>query len=147
VQANPLSGKIQFCSGGSFMGKYGESAILATHSILLGRTTSPIEGWEIAVAEMYPDSPSARVKGCPKNAYLGLCEAGEVKGIPAGSYTTSVCNKQYALRALSFLRSDPLFSGDSTALWHMVMNEKVVHHNGQMDVVLALWKKGLLQKL
>jgi hypothetical protein len=128
------------------MGKYGESAILATHSILSGRTSSPVEGWEIAVAEMYPDSPSSRVKCCPKNAYLGLCEAGEVRGIPAGSYTTSLCNKEYALRALSLLRSDPLFSGDSRTLWRMVMKAKVIRHNGQMDVVLALWHKDLLQK-
>ena len=34
-----------------------------------------------------------------RGAFLGLCEEGLVKGIPAGKYSASKDNKQYAVRA------------------------------------------------
>jgi hypothetical protein len=46
---------------------------------------------------------SAQKKGCPRGAFLGLCEEGLVKGIPAGNYTTSKDNKAYAVRAAELL--------------------------------------------
>jgi len=53
--------------------------------------------------------------------------------------------KGYALRAFSLLSSDPALAGDRKTLWQKVMDGKVKRHNGQMDVVLALWQHGLLQ--
>jgi hypothetical protein len=129
------------------MARYGDAAVIATNIVQAAKVASPIEGWKLAVAEICPDSPSSQKKGCPKGAFLGLCEEGVVKGIPAGSYTTSVHNKKYALRALSLLRSEPSFSGGAKVLWDRVMNGEVKEPNGQMDVVLALWQKGLLRKI
>lgn len=131
------------------MSKYGDAAVLATNIVQAAKVTSPVEGWKLAVTELCPDSLSSQKKGCPKGAYLGLCEEGLVKGIPAGSYTTSVHNKKYALRALTLLRSEPSYSSDAKILWDRVMemDGEVKAPNGQMDVVLALWHKGLLRKL
>ena len=50
-----------------------------------------------------PTSVSAQKKGCPRGAFLGLCEDGLVKGIPAGNYTVSKDNKAYAVRAAELL--------------------------------------------
>lgn len=37
--------------------------------------------YEKAVEEVFPNSKSSQEKSCPKNAFLGLCEEGLVKGI------------------------------------------------------------------
>jgi hypothetical protein len=131
------------------MPRYGDTAVLATKFVLEGKANSPVEGWKLAVAETCPDSVSSQKKGCPKGAYLGICEEGLVKGIPSGSYTTSVLNKKYALRALSLLRSEPALSGDAIGLWDRVMEMEgdTKHPNGQMDVVLALRQDDLLQEI
>lgn len=128
------------------MARYGDAAVIATNIVQAAKATSPNEAWKLAVAEIFPDMLPSQKKPCPKGAYLGLCEEGLVKGIPAGSYTTSVHNKKYALRALSLLRSEPSFSGGARVLWDRVMDGEVKKPNGQMDVVLALWQKGLLQE-
>jgi hypothetical protein len=98
---------------------------------------------------MFEGRLPSQKKGCPKGAYLGLCEEGLVNGIPVGSYTTSVDNKRYALRALSLLCSEPSLSGSAKVLWDRVldMDGKAKAPNGQMQVVLALWQKGLLRKI
>jgi len=40
------------------------------------------------------------VKGCPRGAFLELCEAGMIKGIASGKYTRSKRNKEYAIDAV-----------------------------------------------
>lgn len=62
----------------SIYNKYG---LAAKEAALIG--DNPTEAWKIAVKDF--DSESAKVKSCPKNAFLGLCEAGLVKGIQPGS--------------------------------------------------------------
>ena len=54
----------------------------------------PQEAWEQAVKLEFPHSVSSQLKSCPKNTFLGLCEAGKIKGIDVGSYTRSSLNKQ-----------------------------------------------------
>ena len=104
------------------MAKYGDTAVLATNIVHAAKVTSPEEAWKLAATEIFPDKVPSQKKGCPKGAFLGLCEEGMVKGISAGSYSTSVHNKKYALRALSLLRSEPSFSGGAKALWDRVMD-------------------------
>jgi hypothetical protein len=93
--------------------------------------------------ELYPTSPTARKKGCPRGAFLGLCEEGMVKGIPAGRYTSSRENKAYAIRAVTLLAEETQNWSRST-LWQAVTNDPQKTHNSQMDIVLALWKNGLI---
>jgi hypothetical protein len=84
------------------------------------------------------------MKGCPKNAFLGLCEAGVIKGIPAGkSGVPHNRNGRYALAAYEILRSEPKLVNDKDALWRRIPARTAEHENGQMDVVLALYKSGM----
>jgi hypothetical protein len=92
---------------------------------------------------LYPTSLAARKKGCPRGAFLGLCEAGLVKGIPAGRYTASKDNKDYAVRAAALL-SEGTRSWSRSTLWQAVSNNPEKTHNSQIDIVLALWKNDLI---
>lgn len=122
--------------------KYGEAALIAA----LRPTSTGVDlgaRWEHAMDTLYPTSPTARKKGCPRGAFLGLCEGGLVKGIPAGHYTASKDNKGYAVRAVALL-SEGKQKWSVSALWRAVTTDGEKSHNSQMDVVLALWKNNLI---
>lgn len=122
--------------------RYGEAALMASRQCNISRLT-PLESWENAMHKLYPTSISARKKGAPRGAFLGLCEAGLVRGIPSGSYSSSKDNKDCAVRAAGLL-----LQGNRTwsisELWAAVANEPGKQHNSQLDVVLALWKNNLI---
>jgi hypothetical protein len=122
--------------------RYGEAALMAA---LQGAPAdiNPIARWESAMEKLYPTSAAARKKGCPRGAFLGLCEEGLVKGIPAGRYTTSRDNKAYAVRAVALLTEGTQLRSTS-ALWRAVTNGAEKAHNSQMDIVLALWNNDLI---
>jgi hypothetical protein len=86
--------------------RYGEAALMAARHRSSG-DIDPVARWESAMENLYPTSPAARKKGCPRGAFLGLCEAGLVKGIPAGRYTASRDNKACAVRARVVDRRNP----------------------------------------
>src|ERR1035437_6236410 len=88
--------------GSAMANRYGEAAIIAAREAASPKV-SPAVRWENAMERLYPTSPAARKKGCPRGAFLGLCEEGLVKGIPAGRYTSSKDNKVYAVRAAAML--------------------------------------------
>ncbi|HEV2645174.1 MAG TPA: hypothetical protein VGU46_02290 [Acidobacteriaceae bacterium] len=93
--------------------------------------------------KLYPTSPTARKKSCPREAFLGLCEEGMVKGIPPGQYASSKEHKAYAVHAAALL-AEGTQSWSTSALWQAVANDSEKTHNSQMDVVMALWKNGLI---
>ncbi len=95
------------------------------------------------MATLYPTSPTARRKGSPRRAFLGLCEAGLVKGIPVGHYAASADDKAYAVRAAALLNEGKQ-NYSTSSLWQAVENDPAKTQNGQMDIVLALWKNNLL---
>ena len=115
------------------MAKYGEVAIRAVGLLLWESGTSPVDAWAAATDRVYPDSRSSRDKGCPKGAFLGLCEDGVVAGVPRGSYTRSVLNKGYAVRALAALRASPGSPTDQRGLWTAATNGQEVQPNSQME--------------
>lgn len=121
--------------------RYGEAALMAARGS--SARTNPVALWDNAMETLYPTSPTARKKGCPRGAFLGLCEEGLVKGIPAGNYTASKDNKAYAVRAAALL-IEGTRSWSITELWRAVTNDPEKTHNSQMDIVLALWKNGLI---
>jgi hypothetical protein len=122
--------------------RYGEAALMATRE---GSSAgiSPVARWESAMQKLYPSSPTARRKSCPRGAYLGLCEEGLIKWIPAGRYTASRDNKDYAVRAAALL-AEGNQSWSTSTLWRAVTNDPERTHNSQMDIVLALWNNGLI---
>jgi len=122
--------------------RYGEAAIMAARGGPAAGV-DPVARWESALERLYPTSPAARNRGCPRGAFLGLCEEGLVKGIPAGRYTSAKENKDYAVRAAALLMEGKQ-SWSITTLWREVTNDPAKMHNSQMDVVLALWKNDLI---
>lgn len=102
------------------------------------------EIWSRSAKEVF-DTKSSQEKGCPKNTFLALCEEGLVKSVPKGKYTKSEKNKNYALKAVSILKVNPKASYTPKKLWEKLeLGDK--RHNSQMDVVLALWENGFIEK-
>ena len=56
--------------------KYAKVALQAASLASTG--TSPVSAWKTAAAEVFSSSPSGERKSCPKSAFLGLAEAGEI---------------------------------------------------------------------
>lgn len=111
------------------MGKYGEVAVKAAQYIKEGK--DPLPAWEKASCEIFEPGSSSQKKGCPKNAFLGL-------------YGGRGKNATYAQTALAYLKANPLQSITADELWAIVMSGTRKVHNHQMDVVLSLYKEGLI---
>jgi hypothetical protein len=131
------------------MSKYGQAAEKAVHLLATGKPDTPDEAWEIATMEIFGAGLS-QAKGCPKNAFLGLCEEGRVKGVAPGSYCRSEDNKSYALKAADLLIADEtLVNLTSTTIWKKVLKglgiKRRISHNAQVDVVKNLFLYDLLQ--
>ena len=122
--------------------RYGEAALMAARRES-SANADPVARWESAMKTLYPTSPTARKKSSPRGAFLGLCEEGLVKGIPAGNYAASKDDKVYAVRAAALL-IDGMRRWSISELWRAVANDPEKTHNSQMDIVLALWKNGLI---
>lgn len=128
------------------MREFGDVAIKAT-AIVKSDGCQPTEAWNEAVSAIFPYHKSLQDKSCPRCAFLGLCEDGLVVGIPAGSYTRSRDNKGYALKAVECLSVNPRLSdAGPDVLWKKVIAGQKKTHNSQMDVVITLWKNGLIAR-
>ena len=121
--------------------RYGEAAILTARAEA-HYPSHPGERWGEVIARLYPTSVSAQRKGAPRQAFLSLCEAGLVKGIPAGQYAAPHRGVTYATRAVSLLQAGTHSTINS--LWAEVTDGEQIPHASQMDVVLALWKNNLI---
>lgn len=106
--------------------------------------------WKATIKDL-PTSKSVQEKSCPKNAFLGLCEKGLVKGIPKGKYLKSNrhnLNKDYAITAVDILRTYTEHDFTPIQLWKKVRLELDLgdkSHDSQMHVVLGLWDEKLIQ--
>ena len=126
------------------MGKYGKVAEVAINEMRSNPVITPEDAWKKAASSVFPESESSQNKGCPRGAFLGLCESGLIKGIPSGEHTRSESNKLYALKAVSILKENPELVSDEKALWSVVMDGEDKTYNYQMDVVISLWRFGLI---
>ncbi len=125
------------------MSKYNQAAIKAVELIHQDISYSPIKAWEIATAEVFGEGTWGAKKGCPKNAFLGLCEEGYVKGVSAGIYNSrkDSKNKGYVIKAVSIIKKNPDLLNDKKELWNQVTEGNRISHNYQLDVLEALWKR------
>lgn len=122
--------------------RYGQCAI-KSHNMVVTRGFDPKVAWKRAAKDLF-QTDACRKKGCPREAFLGLCQEGRVKGVRPGNYTDSTKNKEYALLACEKLRQNSNLATSSILLWRTLVGEKA--HNGQMDVVLALWREDLIEE-
>ena len=120
------------------MDKYGQAAIKAVKLINLDPSLGPNQAWENSTLEIFGKG-STQKKSCPRGTFLGLCEAGKVKGVKANNYTRSALNKRYGIDALKLLNGDPSLANNKKGLWEKIPGCNGKSHNSQMDVVLALW--------
>jgi hypothetical protein len=121
--------------------KYGEAALIAAR-LDVPASVTPAERWDTAVRQLYPEKPYLQRKTAPRGAFLGLCERGLVKGVTANPSPALDKHRQYAVRAVELLRAGT--HRNVPQLWAAVTEGDEIEHNAQMDVVLALWKNGLL---
>jgi hypothetical protein len=125
---------------------YGKVAMSAIHK-MASRGSTPAEAWNNAALESFKPGSRSIDKACPRNAFLGLCGEGLVKGVHAGTYTKSELNKKYAVQAVKILKEkrQPITSRE---LWNGVLQnlgaDLFKRHNSQMDVVLALWNENCI---
>ena len=122
--------------------KYGEAALMAARAAAQ-YSKSPIDQWNQAVQQLYRTSPVAQRKAAPRQAFLGLCDAGLVKGLEPNPAAATNDNRNYAVAAATLLLQGAEQRSVS-ALWRQVTNGEDKPHIAQMDVVLALWKNGLI---
>ena len=120
--------------------RYGEAALMAARA---NGKAGPAARWESAMKNLSHTSAVARELRGPRSAFLGLCEAGLVKGIDAGEYTASKDDKAYAVQAAALLIEDAQKWNVST-LWSSVAGDSKKAHSSQMDVVMALWKNDFI---
>jgi hypothetical protein len=124
-------------------GKYGLVALNAVNKLNNIKEMEPCNAWDEAAVVVFPTQLSSRKKGCPRSAFLGLCEEGKVKGVKPGNYTSSKANKAYANDAADLLKSSPTLT--TKELWgKVVSNTEPKVHNSQMNVVAALFNEGYL---
>ena len=69
------------------MGGFGTAALKA-HKLATGKQPQdPSDAWDQATSSIWGSGASSPKKSCPKTAFLGLCEAGRVRGVKSGTYT------------------------------------------------------------
>lgn len=119
------------------MSKYAQAAVYAK-KLSLQSGLSPAQAWKAAIAQ-FTSSNQSRSKVCPREAFIGLCAAGVITCISGdtdgGGKQTR--NRQYAIAAWKLLQSQPDL--DKQSLWASIPNAPT-YENGQMDVVISLWK-------
>jgi hypothetical protein len=132
------------------MGKYGQAALRAVTLLRQGQLKAE-DAWRAATAEIFADAPAARDKGCPREAFLGLCQFGllaEVAPNRCRSVEASR-NRRYAAAAVRLLTTESeLATRGKSDLWRRVLVECDAdpdkNPNRQMDVVLTLWANKLI---
>ncbi len=127
------------------MNKYGQAAVQAVEFIHNQSYKQPRDAWDAATSQIFGQGSSSQEKSCPKNAFLGLCEDGLVKGIAPGNYTRSKKNKKYATNAIRVLQKQPSLVDEPNSLWKIVTDGDSILHNQQMNVVIALWRNGFIK--
>lgn len=125
------------------MKPYGKVAIAAVQ-LCTKFGHDPRTAWNAAAKKQFPNSPSSQAKGCPRGAFMGLCVAGWVRGVETEAIEKRMGkNARYAVDAVNLLRAKKPRTLTAKELWSKVGHG--IRHNSQMDVVLALWSRGLIQ--
>jgi hypothetical protein len=104
------------------MAIYGQAAVRGKQ-LILESAQLPERAWASAIVE-FTKSRSRQTKGCPKGAFLGLCEAGIIGGLPVVALVSNK-NGRYAQVAWKVLQHDPNLSEDEKALWARIKDRDI----------------------
>ena len=123
---------------------FGIFAVMYVKQLIEENKRPSIDGWKKFIYMQTKNSTKAN-KGCPRVAFLGLCEEGYIKNIPVGRYLKKAnCkNKQYAIDAIEILKKDDSLKNNPKKLWELIPNHPNLH-NSQMNVVCSLWNADLI---
>ena len=122
---------------------YREASVYAVGLINSGE--EPAVAWKKATKKFFPVSTNLQDKSCPKGAFLGLCNAGLIKGVPPGSYTRATKNGSYAVKAVDILKQNRFLVSQLDMLWKKIA--PTISHNHQLEVVVGLWKADLIKSV
>jgi hypothetical protein len=134
-----------------YMTKFGKTALDAYCLLINNKEPEPVldpeTAWKRSADENLSHSEAMQKKTCPKNTFIGLCDAGLLKDITGENTCTSV-QKKYAKRAVELLRGNEQLKENKTELWRQVLKSLGCnidkHHDSQMDVVVSFFNKGLI---
>jgi len=127
------------------MGQYGQAAILAVNIYRNSQGLSPAQAWDQALQNLgISDKP------CPRTAFWGLAENGNIQGIPPGNYLTrnTSSNKfnAIAVRNLIFNTQPPQIPNlPKKMVWSQITRQNNTSDQGVLDVVYTLFQNGLLR--
>lgn len=120
---------------------YGNAAVKATELLISKKCNSPRVAWDMAI-KCFTKSDESRKKVCPRNAFLGLCGAGLVKGVVCDEYAKTD-NGKYAVELVRAIKANPeIVSLPKEELFQQVAPG--VKENGQVGVVFALFENDLI---
>ena len=126
------------------MGMYGRAAITAARMLEQGTPSNPEAAWTRAIRRETKSYDSRR-KTCPREAFLGICAAGLIPGCEARPSLFRSSNGDYAVRMLEAIRADPQVLTDRKRLWRSAVGSAKKKENGQIDVVVSLWREGIIE--
>lgn len=89
----------------------------------------------------YTESKTTITKGCPKNAFSDLCSFGFVKDVPKKESRKLSENGRKTIKAVEILNGQNWYFENKKKFWKENFG---TNHQGQMDIILALKNKGLL---
>jgi hypothetical protein len=117
--------------------QYARVAKLAYQLIVKNKLTAK-EAWNKA-AEEEIDNLSSRVKNCPRETFIGLCDSGKLKNISKKKISESR-NYDYAVFAISEWKKDEFILKND--LWKKIYSHFgfAKNHQGQLDVLEGLWE-------
>ncbi|EST59134.1 hypothetical protein K151_1958 [Proteus hauseri ZMd44] len=125
------------------MGTYGKAAVQT--ALNYDDKVNLREQWTNAISKE-TTSKSSINKGCPKGAFLGLCELGLVKNIPSNDYNAGADNKRHAKELLALAIENPnITATECFRLYQKSNNDLPKNHNGQADVVISLLEANLIR--
>jgi len=136
------------------MGQFGNVAFQAAQLLQNNQQYSAEQAW-FTVINSTNLAPSTKAKGCPRYAFIGLCEYGCIAGVSATkNLPPTELNALYALEGLRILNNRIGLGADRNmmvpsriSLWRDVLHNLAItdkSHNSQMDVVIELWVNDLI---
>lgn len=125
------------------MGQYGEAAV---QTALNYSTEKDLKSEWTRQLSALTSGPESIKKNCPRNVFLGLCEEGLIKNIPAKSYGAGGINKARALGLLEIAKLDSEVSVAECYRRYRAKDSNLpAGENGRADVVLSLLKANLIK--